>query len=89
MDELSRDLMRGEGGLQALNGDLDGNLGQWARGEAAREMADAGQPREAPDGLQPVAAHDEAGHAPGSPRRNRRAPAADRLPLTPRPPLVP
>ena len=43
MDELSRDLMRGEGGLQALNGGLDGNLTQWAQGEAVREMADAGQ----------------------------------------------
>lgn len=44
MDELSRDLMRGEGGLEAINGGLDGNLTQWAQGEAVREMANAGQP---------------------------------------------
>jgi hypothetical protein len=43
MDEFSRDLMRGEGELQALNGGLDGNLTQWAEGEAVAQMADAGQ----------------------------------------------
>jgi hypothetical protein len=43
MDELSRDLMRGEGGLQALNGGLDGNLGQWAQGEAVSQLADDGE----------------------------------------------
>ena len=48
MDELSRDLMRGEGGLEALNGGLGGNLGQWAQGEAVREMADVGQPQQQP-----------------------------------------
>ena len=53
MDELSRDLMRGEGGLQALNGGLDGNLGQWAQGEAAREMANAGQPPQPRMGYSP------------------------------------
>ena len=40
MDELSRDLMRGVGGLDALNGGLDGNLSQWAEGEAIRQTAD-------------------------------------------------
>jgi hypothetical protein len=43
MDELSRDLMRGEGGLQALNGAMDGNLTQWAQGEALSQLADADQ----------------------------------------------
>ena len=44
MDELSRDLMSGEGGLEALNGALDGNLGQWAAGEASRQTADEPEP---------------------------------------------
>jgi hypothetical protein len=43
MDELSRDLMRGEGGLQALNGAMDSNLTQWAQGEAVSQLADADQ----------------------------------------------
>jgi hypothetical protein len=43
MDELSRDLMRGVGGLDAIEGAMDGNLTQWAQGAALREMADAGQ----------------------------------------------
>ena len=44
MDELSRDLMSGEGGLQALNGGLEGNLGKWAEGEALRQTADEPEP---------------------------------------------
>ena len=88
MDELSRDLMRGEGGLEAINGGLDGNLGQWAQGEAVREMADAGQPP------QP-----RMGYSPSRPTMRPGTLLAllavivvlvpDRLPLTPAPDLSP
>jgi hypothetical protein len=46
MDELSNDLMRGAGGLDALNGGLDGNLSQWAEGEAVRQVADEPEPND-------------------------------------------
>ena len=39
MDELSRDLMRGIGGLEAIEGAADGNLSEWADGETIRQSA--------------------------------------------------
>ena len=47
MDELSRDLMRGVGGLNAIEGAMDGDLTRWAQGEAVAQMADADEQMQA------------------------------------------
>jgi len=36
--------MRGAGGLDAINGAMDGNLTQWAEGEALSQVADQQPP---------------------------------------------
>jgi hypothetical protein len=44
MDEFTRDLMAGEGGLEAVNGAMEGNLGKWAEGAAEQQLARQANP---------------------------------------------